>query len=313
MASVLVTGGAGFIGSNLSQALIRQNHKVRVLDNLSSSSEASISGIGAELVVGDVRDSAVIDELVKGVDWIFHEAAQVSVPGSIDDPIECYEINLAGTLALLEAAKSAGIKKVIFASSAAVYGQAVDPVIETSPKYPQSPYAASKLAMEEAALMYSDVYGLQIVCLRYFNVYGPRQRPDSAYAAVIPAFITAMIEGRPPIIFGDGDQRRDFVHVDDVVRANILAAENDDASGQILNLSGGRAVTINELAAILHELLPNAPEPIYEAPRDGDIYTSEAVIEHAWRTLEYRPEVALVEGLRSTVEWFRQQRLQTPR
>jgi len=311
VSSVLITGGAGFIGSAIGRRLSTMDHQVRILDDLSNSSESSIEDIDAELTIGDIRDTDLVMGLAKGQDWIFHHAALISVPGSIEDPVECYEINVAGTLSVLEAARQAGVRRVVLASSAAVYGESSNPVSEDAPKMPQSPYASSKSAMEQSALMYNDVYGLPTTCLRYFNVYGPRQKPDSTYAAVIPALVTAMIDGKPPTIFGDGEQRRDFVHVDDVVRANLLAAESDEAIGKILNISGGGAVTINELAGILLDIIPNAPATAHEAPRDGDIYFSEAVIERAWAALGYRPEVALVEGLRSTVKWFRQERLQT--
>ncbi|GMR10845.1 MAG: SDR family oxidoreductase [Anaerolineae bacterium] len=312
VSSVLITGGAGFIGSAIGRTLAKRGHQVRILDDLSNSSEAAIADINAELTIGDIRNSDLVIELAEGVDWIFHQAALVSVPGSIEDPIGCYEINVAGTLSVLEAARHVGVKRVVLASSAAVYGESGVPVSEDAPKQPLSPYAASKWAMEQAALMYKEVYGLPTVCLRYFNVYGPRQRPDSMYAAVIPAFVNAMILGEPTTIYGDGEQRRDFVHVDDVVRANLLAAEGDETIGKVLNISGGGAVTINELAGILQEIIADAPAPVHGPSREGDIYFSEAIIYRAWEALEYRPEVALVEGLRSTVEWFRQERLQTP-
>jgi nucleoside-diphosphate-sugar epimerase len=312
MASVLITGGAGFIGSAIGRALSKMDHRIRILDDLSNSSEASVADFDAELTIGDIRDNGLVRELAEGQDWIFHHAALISVPGSIEDPIGCYEVNVTGTLSVLEAAKHAGVRRVVLASSAAVYGESTDPVSEEVAKKPQSPYASSKLAMEQVALLYNEVYGLSTVCLRYFNVYGPRQRPDSTYAAVIPAFVTALSDGRPTTIYGDGEQKRDFVHVDDVVRANLLAAESDEAIGKVLNISGGGAVTINELAGILQDLIPNALATVYESPRSGDIYFSEAVIKQAWEALGYRPEVALVEGLRSTVEWFRQERLQTP-
>ena len=312
MSSVLLTGGAGFIGSAIGRRLSNMDQQVRILDDLSNSSEPARSDFGAELIVGDIRDSGLVKALAEGVDWIFHHAALVSVPGSIEDPSGCYDINVAGTFSVLEAARHAGVKRVVLASSAAVYGESADPVEEEARKQPLSPYASSKWAMEQAALMYHRLYGLPVVCLRYFNVYGPRQRPDSMYAAVIPAFIGAMADGKPPTIFGDGEQKRDFIYIDDVVRANLLAAESDEAIGKVLNISGGGAVTINELAGILHEIIPEAPAPVHEPSREGDIYFSEAVIKQAWRALGYRPEVALAEGLRSTVEWFRQLRLQTP-
>jgi len=304
-----VTGGAGFIGSHIAYALAKRGVLVRVLDDLSSSQGSDLGDLDGALVRGDIRNSTPLAELVQGSNWIFHQAALVSVPGSIEEPERCYAINVAGTLNVLRAAHQAGVQRVVLASSAAVYGESREPITEDAQKKPLSPYAASKLAMEEAARMYHRVYGLPVVCLRYFNVYGPRQRPDSAYAAVIPAFIQAMLSGHPPVIYGDGNQRRDFLHVEDVVRANLLAAESSSAVGQVINISGGSAVTINELAEILHGILPDAPPPVYAPPREGDIYFSEAVLDRADRTLGYRPAVGLEEGLRSTVEWFLQERL----
>lgn len=313
MAQAMVTGGAGFIGSHLVRGLLEQGHRVRVLDDLSTGSEANLEGLEAEVVGGDIRDQEVVRHGVKDVRWVIHQAALVSVPGSLEDPVSCYEINLQGTLNLLWAAREARVELVVLASSAAVYGETNSPVAEDALKRPLSPYAASKLAMEEAALMYHRVYGLPVVCLRYFNVYGPRQRPDSPYAAVIPAFIRAMLAGQSPVIYGDGNQRRDFVHVDDVVRANLLAAESEAAVGQVLNISGGGAVTINELAEILHGILPEAPAPVHAPAREGDIYFSEAVLDRAEGALGYRPAVGLEEGLRSTVEWFLQNQLEASR
>jgi len=312
MGKCLVTGGGGFIGSHLARHLAGKGWRVAAIDNRSNSWDGNIDEVGVEVVVADIGNQSALEQAMDGVQWVFHEAAMVSVPGSIEDPVDCYSINVQGTLNVLKAAAYAGAERVILASSSAVYGESPIPVSESSPPQPLSPYASSKWAMEQAALMYHRLHGLPVVCLRYFNVYGPRQRPDSMYAAVIPAFIGAMADGKPPTIFGDGEQKRDFVYVDDVVRANVLAAESDGAVGKVLNISGGGAVTINELARILHEIIPEAPAPVHKPPREGDIYFSEAVIKQAWRALGYRPEVALAEGLRSTVEWFRQLRLQTP-
>ena len=321
----LVTGGAGFIGSHIAYRLVDAGHHVLVLDDLSTGMRENLrvaeehaakprDSVGGriEFIEGRVQDWEAVRAAARGIDLVFHLAAMISVPASLETPSDSYEVNVNGSLNVLAAAKEAGAKRVVLASSAAVYGNSNVPVEEQAPKTPLSPYAASKWAMEEASLMFQRVYDLPVVCLRYFNVYGPRQRPDSTYAAVIPAFVKAMLDGERATIFGDGEQKRDFVHVDDVVRANLLAAESDISDGRILNISGGGAVTINELAGILHEIIPNAQAPIYDAPRDGDIYLSQAVIEGAWVALGYRPEVALVEGLRSTIEWFRQERLQTP-
>ena len=321
----LVTGGAGFIGSHVAHRLVGGGHQVLVLDDLSTGMRENVriveehaeemrkyAGGRIEFMEGRVQDREAVWAAMEEIDVVFHLAALISVPASLETPSDCYEANVKGSLNVLAAAKEFGVKRVVLASSAAVYGNSNAPVEEGAPKMPLSPYAASKLAMEEAALMFQRANDLPVVCLRYFNVYGPRQRPDSLYAAVIPTFIRAMHAREEPTIYGDGEQKRDFIHVDDVVSANLLAAENDQAVGQVLNISTGKAVTINQLAGILQDLIPNAPAPIYEPPRDGDIYFSEAVIEGAWQALGYRPEVALVEGLKSTVEWFRQERLQTP-
>ncbi|HLF81781.1 MAG TPA: NAD-dependent epimerase/dehydratase family protein, partial [Anaerolineales bacterium] len=249
---------------------------------------------------------------MQGVRWVFHQAAMVSVPASMDDPLGCYEVNLQGTLRVLWAAHQAGVQRVVVASSAAVYGEASVPVEEESPKRPLSPYASSKLAMEQAAQLFTRAYGLPTVCLRYFNAYGPRQRPDSPYAAVIPAFIGAMLDGRPAIIHGEGDQSRDFVYIGDVVRANLLAAERPEATGGVFNIGSGVSVTILELAGFLQGLFPQAPAPIHGPSREGDIRFSKAVMDRAAQALGYRPEVGMLEGLRSTVEWFRQERPAPP-
>ena len=285
--------------------------RLRVLDDFSNGRRFNLPAGDYELMEGDLRDPDQVESCMSGVHLVLHQAALVSVPLSIDNPLSCYETNVQGTLNLLSAALQNGVDRIVLASSSAVYGQSDRPVAEDGPKAPLSPYAASKLAMEEAALLFHRIYGLPTICLRYFNVYGPRQRPDSPYAAVIPAFIQSMLAGKPPVIFGDGNQRRDFVHVADVVRANLLAAESDSAVGQVLNISGGGAVTINELAEILHRIIPDAPPPVHAPPREGDIYFSEAVLDRADRTLGYRPAVGLEEGLRSTVEWFLQEELKT--
>ena len=309
---VLITGGAGFIGSHLARELRNQGIEVRVLDNFSSSTVAGFDDLELSVFEGDVRDFDLVSELALDVDWIFHQAALVSVVGSIQNPIDCYETNVQGTLNVLEGARRAGARRVVLASSAAVYGESDHPAEESASKAPNSPYAASKLAMEEAAQLFTQEFGLPTVCLRYFNVYGPRQRPDTAYAAVIPAFIHDMINEEPPTIYGDGRQRRDFVSVDDVIRANLLAAASEAAVGSVINISGGQSVTIGELAKILQGIIPNAPAPIFGPAREGDIVNSEAVMGRAWKALGYRPEVALADGLRSTVEWFRNERLQAP-
>ena len=308
----LVTGGAGFVGSHVVAGLIAQGTRVRVVDNLSTGREHNLADSSVEFVAGDIRDPEVLSAAMQGVRWVFHQAAMVSVPASMDDPLGCYEVNLQGTLRVLWAAYQAGVQRVVVASSAAVYGEASVPVEEESPKRPLSPYASSKLAMEQAAQLFTRAYGLPTVCLRYFNAYGPRQRPDSPYAAVIPAFIGAMLEGRPATIHGEGDQSRDFVYIGDVVRANLLAAERPEATGGVFNIGSGVSVTILELAGFLQGLFPQAPAPIHGPSREGDIRFSKAVMDRAAQALGYRPEVGMLEGLRSTVEWFRQERPAPP-
>ncbi len=309
MAVALVTGGAGFIGSHLVRGLLRRGHEVRVLDDLSSGARSNLQGLQVELIVGDVRDQAVVQRAVQGADWVFHLAALVSVPGSMDDPVGCYEINLTGSLNVLWAAHQAGVRRVVLASSAAVYGEAQGPVKEDAPKAPLSPYAASKLAMEAAGRLFTTAYDLPTVALRFFNVYGPLQPPDSPYAAAIPIFTQALLEGRTPVIFGDGLQTRDFVYVEDVVQANLLAAEREAAVGRVFNIGGGSSVSILGLIEVMRELIPGSPAPVHGPPRPGDIRSSQADISGAREALGYRPETALEAGLQKTVEWFRERYL----
>ncbi|MGH2619186.1 MAG: NAD-dependent epimerase/dehydratase family protein, partial [Anaerolineales bacterium] len=243
---VLVTGGAGFIGSHLVERLLVEGHSVRVLDNLSTGHHGPGSENGVEFIQGDVRDRATVEASLDRVDQVFHLAAQVSVPASIQAPVECYEVNLTGSLQVLDASREAGVKRVVLASSAAVYGDFFGPVSETTPPAPLSPYAASKLGMEQAAKLFTDSFGLPTVCLRFFNVYGPRQAPDSQYAAVIPGFIQAGLVQEPMVIHGDGQQRRDFLFVADAVEACLLAAPREQPNGGIVNIGGGGSVTIQD-------------------------------------------------------------------
>ncbi len=305
MPTALVTGGAGFIGSHLVQLLVDRGWSVRVLDNLSSGSLDNLAGTGAELIEGDIRDPQTVDQAASGADFIFHLAAMISVTESMAEPVECYRANVLGSLQVLEAARRAGACRVVLSSSCAVYGNAGHPVEETSETAPISPYAASKLAMEQAAKMTAVAFGLETVCLRYFNVYGPRQAPDSPYAAAIPTFIRIMQAGRPPVIYGDGLQTRDFVFVGDVARANLLAAEARLEPGAVFNIGSGRSITINEVVDTLRTLFPGLPDPSYLPPRPGDIRLSAGSIDRAGQALGYRPEIALPEGLAATVEWAR--------
>lgn len=312
MKTALVTGGAGFIGSHLVRRLVEEEVEVTVLDDLSSGSRENLDGVDCDLQVGDVRSEKVVQAAVLGKDCVFHLAAMVSVPRSIDDPIGCYDANLMGSLHVLRAARASRVDRVVLSSSCAIYGNTSGPVTETTEEQPLSPYAASKWAMEVAGRVFAHAFDLPVVSLRYFNVYGPRQSPDSDYAAVIPAFVQSMVQGRPAMVHGDGRQTRDFVYVDDVVRANWLAATRPEAVGGVFNIGGGRSVSVLDLARSLQQLVKDAPEPVFGPIRQGDIQFSEADLTHASRALGYHPETTLEAGLRKTIEWFMTANKQVP-
>lgn len=305
MDNILVTGGAGFIGSHVVRSLQDKGSFVRVLDDLSTGSRDNLEGSGAELLVGDIRDSDALANALQDIDTVYHFAAYISAPGSVKEPQLCYDINVMGSLNLLLAAQRTGIKRIVFASSAAVYGDCEEPVSENRVLYPQSPYAASKLSMEETAKVFTREYGLDTVCLRFFNVFGPWQDPDSPYAAVIPQFISSLDEGEGITILGDGLQTRDFVYVADVVEACRLAMTSDAAVGESINVGSGKSISILNLAGILQGFYSEAPEVQFGAPREGDVRFSEADINKAREALGYRPSLELEEGLRRTVEWFK--------
>jgi UDP-glucose 4-epimerase len=300
----LVTGGAGFIGSHLVNALEASGASVRVLDDLSTGSRDNLRGSGAVVLVGDVRDPAAVGRATDGIDTVFHMAAMISVPASMENPLTCYEVNVLGSLNVLEAARRAGVGRVILSSSCAVYGTNDGPSAETDPLDPQSPYAASKVAMEELGRLYAQAFGVRTISLRYFNVYGPRQSPSSPYAAVIPIFIQAMLTGESPVIYGDGRQTRDFIFVEDVVRANLMAADREEPGPPVVNIGNGQAVTVLELASKLGRILPG-PAPVFGPPRPGDLHASCSRPELAQTTLGFRPTTAIDQGLRRTVEWAR--------
>jgi UDP-glucose 4-epimerase len=307
----LVTGGAGFIGSHISELLLERGDEVRVLDNLSTGKLENVRAAGSRhgerlrFVEGDIRDAVTLEKALDGADLVFHQAAMVSVQKSVEAPLEAHSVNLEGTLRVFEAARAAGVKKVVFASSTAVYGNSPElPKKEDMKLDPLSPYAATKYAGEIYGSIYSALYGLPVVCLRYFNVFGPRQDPTSEYAAVIPKFIARLLSGRPPVIYGDGEQTRDFVFVEDVARANLLAAASA-ATGVSVNIGSSRRYSLNELAAVLNQILGLDCKPIYEAPRQGEVRDSHADISLAGAAFGYSPRVGLEEGLRRTVEWFR--------
>jgi len=305
---VLVTGGAGFIGSHLVRTLLARGDRVRVLDDFSTGRKENLTGVDEpfEMIVGDLRHPASVASAVHGVDYIFHQAAFVSVPKSMIDPNLCYAVNVQGTANLLEAARQAGIRQVVLASSAAVYGDSQDfPLREAVELRPLSPYAASKQVDEIYAGTYTRAFGLPVVALRYFNVYGPRQSPDSDYAAAIPIFIRRLLEGKAPTVYGDGHQKRDFIFVADVVRANLLAAECPQAAGQVFNVCTGLETSLLDLLETLAGILPGAPEPQFSSPRPGDIFRSLGNPSRAELVLGFRAQVGLAEGLHETVESMR--------
>jgi nucleoside-diphosphate-sugar epimerase len=312
MTNYLVTGGAGFIGSNLVEALLDEGHAVRVLDNFSTGKRENLNDFTGQidLIEGDLTVLSDVRKAVQDVDVVLHQGAIPSVPRSVEDPLGSTQANVNGTLNVLVAARDAGVRRVVYASSSAVYGdQAPDaPKVETMNSQPISPYGVDKLAGEHYCRVFYQVYGLETVALRYFNVFGPRQDLESMYAAVIPRFITALLQGEPPTVYGDGEQTRDFTYVGNVVAGNLLAARApaDLAAGQAVNLAAGGQTSLNTLLEMLHEIIGCATPPIYTDPRPGDIKHSLADVGKAERLLDYRPEVSLLGGLRLTTDWYRQ-------
>jgi len=305
----LVTGGAGFIGSHIAERLVRDGHNVKVLDDLSSGHESNLTSIRDEIefIEGDIRDAQLLNEAVKGTQAVFHEAALGSVPRSVADPVTTHQVNITGTLNVFLAARDAGVRRVVYASSSSVYGETpVLPKREDMIPQPLSPYALSKLAGEHYASVFKHVYNFEIVSLRYFNIFGPRQDPESQYAAVIPRFITALLNGKAPVVYGDGLQSRDFTFVENVVNANLLAAEVDGIAGMAFNVACGGRYTLLDLLAKTKELLDNDIEPVHEAARAGDVRDSQASIEAAQEALGYRVSVDFAEGLQKTIEWYKQ-------
>ena len=308
MTFYLVTGGAGFIGSHIVEELIRRGEPVRVLDNFSTGRRENIAPFleHIELIEGDLRDLPTVHRAVEGVDYVLHQAALSSVPRSVADPLASNAANVTGTLHLLVAARDAGVKRVVYASSSSAYGDSPTlPKQEDMPTAPKSPYAVSKLAGEQYCRAFTEVYGLETVSLRYFNVFGPRQDPASQYAAVIPKFITAMLQGEPPTVYGDGHQSRDFTYVANVVHANLLAATAPGVAGRVFNVACGQRYTLLDLIAILNEILDTHITPIHTDPRPGDVRHSLADVTAAQEALGYRAEMDFREGLRRTVVWYR--------
>lgn len=308
MASFLVTGGAGFIGSALVHRLLDLGHSVRVVDNFSTGFRRNLDDCldCIELVEGDLAELAVCKASVQGVEYVLHQAAIPSVPRSVDDPIGSHRANVTATLNMLVAARDAQVKRFVFASSSSVYGDSETlPKVETMPENPLSPYALTKLAGEKYCVVFHRVYGLAAVSLRYFNVFGPRQDPHSPYSAVISRFVEAALRGSRPIVYGDGEQSRDFTYVDDVVEANLLACLVEGVGGMVFNVGTGQRHTLNNLLASLSAIVGYQLEPQYSKTRAGDVRHSQAGIEKAQRFLKFEPKVSFQEGLERTVEWFR--------
>jgi UDP-glucose 4-epimerase len=305
---VLVTGGAGFIGSNLVRALLARGDDVRVLDNFSTGNRANLAGLGrdVELVEGELRSYERVHNAVRGVELVFHLGALGSVPRSVQDPLTSGAVNVEGTLNVLLAARDEGVRRVIFASSSSIYGNQPElPLREAMSPDPISPYGVAKLAAERYCVSFTRVYSsFETVVLRYFNVFGPRQDPRSQYAAVVPLFVTAIAAGKPVTIFDDGEQSRDFTYIDNVVAANLLAADADGVSGWIFNISSGAPATVNELAETIGRLLDKPVERRYLPARPGDLRNSWADVSEARAVLGFEPSVSLDEGLRRTAEFL---------
>jgi len=304
---VLVTGGAGFIGSHLVDGLLAEDCQVTVIDDLSTGSLANLEHVKKRITFyqGDIRNQKLLIQAASDCDIIFHLAAMVSVPQTVDNPVDSTMINEMGSLFVLEAARQNNVKRVIFASSCAVYGDDPDvPKHENMNLKPQSPYAVQKLSSEFYARLYLDLYGLETVCLRYFNVYGPRQNPSSPYSGVISIFMTKAVSNSPPVIYGNGNQYRDFIFVKDVVRANLLAANADEACGKVINIGTGSFVRVNQLWEMISRLTGNEIEPEYKPPRAGDILESVADIAFAKKYLGFEPEYSFEKGLEITFNYF---------
>jgi len=312
MATVLVTGGAGFIGSHLTEILLKQGHQVRVLDNFSTGKKGNLiferPNPSLEVINGDVRELRDCQKAVAGIDYVFHEAALASVQRSVEDPLTTHAVNVGGTLHILMASREAGVKRVIYASSSSVYGDTpVLPKHEEMPPSPLSPYALQKNIGEQYCRLFSQLYGLETLSLRYFNIFGPKQDLTSVYSAVIPKFIDAFVQGRSPIVYGDGEQSRDFTYVDNVVEANLLAMAVSHGRGEAMNIAYGQRTSLNQLLETLQRILGSKVKPVYQDPRPGDVKHSLADIGKAIEFLRYQPRVDIEAGLKRTAEYFEKQ------
>lgn len=303
----LITGGAGFIGSHLVETLLARGHRVRVVDNFSTGKRANLAPVIHQI---DLREISITDrdalaDAMQGVDYVFHTAALASVPRSVADPIACNEHNITGTLNVLVTARDAGVKRVVYSASSSAYGNIADEFkSEEMTPCPLSPYAVAKLAAEQYCQVFTTIYGLETVSLRYFNVFGPRQDPLSTYAAVIPKFITAMIDDRPPVVEGDGLQTRDFTYIDNVVHGNLLACHTPGVAGEMFNLACGDQISLLDMIASLNRLMGKSIQPVFTDPRPGDVRHSRAAIGKARARLGYEPLVSFDEGLTRTLRWY---------
>ena len=302
----LVTGGAGFIGSNLVDALVGRGDRVRVLDDFSTGRRENLTARDVEVVEGDLRDAVVVRRAVAGVHGVFHQAALRSVPRSVDDPLSSNQVNVTGTLVLLLACRDAGVRRVVYASSSSVYGDdPALPKVETLPTRPISPYAISKLAAEHYCQTFARLYGLETVSLRYFNVFGPRQNPESKYSAVIPRFLAQALAGEPLEVHGDGEQSRDFTYIDNVVDANLAAASAPAAAGEAFNVGCGNRVSLLEIIGRLEKILGHPVARRHTPARAGDVPHTQADVSKAEKLMGYVPQVDFDEGFRRTVDYFR--------
>jgi len=308
MERFLVTGGAGFIGSNICRKLISDGCFVRVIDNLLTGKKSNLAGIidRIEFIEADMGDEKTARSAMKDIDFCLHQGALPSVPRSIDDPAATHKHCVDATFTLLLAARDAGIKRFVYASSSSAYGDTPTlPKVETMPASPLSPYAVGKLVGEYYAKVFYKVFGLETISLRYFNVFGPHQDPTSQYAAAIPAFVTAILKDKPPTVFGDGEQSRDFTYIDNVVDANLLAARAEHTAGEVLNIACGQAVTVNETIDVINDLLGKDIKLFYTDPRPGDVKHSLADIALAEKTIGYKPTVPFKQGLQKAIDWYR--------
>jgi nucleoside-diphosphate-sugar epimerase len=309
MALYLVTGGAGFIGSSMVREILRRGERVRVLDNFATGHRNNLAEVlhQIELCELDIADLARVRSACEGADYVLHLAALASVPRSVQDPLTTHRVNVDGTLNVLLAARDAKVRRVVYAASSSAYGDTpTRPKRETMPANPISPYGVSKLAAEMYCQVFMQVYGLETVCVRYFNIFGPRQDPTSPYSAVLSLFISALLEGKRPTIFGDGEQSRDFTYVDNAVDASLRACTAAGAAGSVLNVATGERHTLNETLASLQKIIGSTVEPVHAPPRSGDIRHSQADISLARELLGYRPVISFEEGLKRTVAWYRE-------